>query len=36
MGLIILKHPYYKKFISENYRFMSFDYQKPNKINLKT
>ena len=29
------KHPYYKDFIDDNYRFMSFDYQKLNKTNLK-
>ena len=34
-GVNYLKHPYYKKFSDENYRFMSFDYQKPNKINLR-
>ena len=34
-GVNYLKHPYYKKFISENYMFMNFDYQKPSKINLR-
>ena len=29
------KHPYYKKFINENYKFMHFDFQKQNKINLR-
>lgn len=30
-----LKHPYSKKFIEENYKFISFDYKKVNKKNLK-
>ena len=30
-----LKHPYSKKFINENYKFISFDYKKVNKKNLK-
>ena len=30
-----LKHPFSKKFIKENYRFISFDYRKINKKNLK-
>ena len=34
-GVNYLKHPYYKKFITENYMFMHFDYQKLNKNNLK-
>ena len=34
-GVNYLKHPYYKKFITENYMFMHFDYQKLNKKNLK-
>tara|TARA_B100000787_G_scaffold52758_1_gene38126 strand:- start:6610 stop:7677 length:1068 start_codon:yes stop_codon:yes gene_type:complete len=34
-GVNYLKHPYSKKFIKENYRFLSFDYKKINKINLK-
>jgi sulfate adenylyltransferase len=34
-GINYLKHPYHKKFITENYRFMHFDFQKLNKINLK-
>jgi sulfate adenylyltransferase len=29
-----LIHPYYKKFVKENHRFLSFDYKKPNKKNL--
>lgn len=28
------KHPYYKKFIIDNYRFMSFDFEKKNPKNL--
>ena len=28
------KHPYYKKFINENFMFMHFDYQNEKKINL--
>jgi sulfate adenylyltransferase len=34
-GINYLKHPYYKKFINENFRFMHFDFQKENKKNLK-
>ena len=34
-GINYLKHPYSKKFIKENYRFLSFDYKKVNKTNLK-
>ena len=34
-GINYLKHPYYKKFINENYKFMHFDFQKQNKINLR-
>ena len=34
-GINYLKHPYTKKFIKENYRFMSFEYQKVNKSNLR-
>ena len=34
-GINYLKHPYTNKFINENYRFMSFKYQKVNKSNLK-
>jgi len=34
-GANYLKHPYYKRFINENYRFLSFDYQKIKKINLR-
>jgi len=34
-GINYLKHPYYKKFINENYRFMHFDFQKQSKINLR-
>ena len=30
-----LKHPYYNKFIKENYMFMHFNYRKINQINLK-
>ncbi len=30
-----LNHPFYKKFINENYKFMSFDCQKLDKKNLK-
>jgi len=30
-----LKHPYSKKFIKENYKFISFDYKKVNKKNLR-
>jgi len=33
-GINYLKHPYYKKFIDENYRFLSFDYKSPNHKNL--
>ena len=33
-GKNYLNHPYYKKFIIENYRFLSFDYKKINKTNL--
>lgn len=29
------KHPYYKKFINENYKFLSFKFRKPSKKNLK-
>jgi sulfate adenylyltransferase len=34
-GVNYLKHPYSKKFISENYRFISFDFKKVNQTNLK-
>ena len=34
-GVNYLKHPFSKKFISENFRFISFDYKKVNKMNLK-
>lgn len=34
-GINYLKHPYTEKFINENYRFISFDYKKVNKANLK-
>ena len=33
-GKEYLKHPYSKKFIKENYKFISFDYNKINKKNL--
>ena len=33
-GANYLKHPYFERFIHENYKFMYFDYQKINKINL--
>ena len=34
-GKNYLKHPYSKKFIRENYRFVSFDYRAISKINFK-
>ncbi len=34
-GINYLKHPYYKKFINENYKFLSFDFQKINRKSLK-
>ena len=34
-GKNYLKHPYYKNFIRDNFRFMSFDYQNLNKKNMK-
>ena len=34
-GINYLKHPYYKKFINENYKFLSFDFHKIDKKNLK-
>ncbi len=34
-GINYFNHPYSKKFIKENYRFLSFDYKKVNKRNLK-
>ena len=33
-GKNYLKHPFYKKFINENYRFLSFDLKKINKKNM--
>ena len=33
-GTNYLKHPYYKKFMNENYRFMNFDIRRENKNNL--
>ena len=33
-GINYLKHPYYKKFITENFKFMDFEFQKENKKNL--
>ena len=34
-GTNYLEHPYSKKFIKENYRFLSFEYKNLNKTNLK-
>jgi len=34
-GKNYLKHPYYKKFIQDNYKFMSFDIKNYNKKNMK-
>ncbi len=34
-GINFYKHPFAKKFIKENYKFISFDYKKINKNNLK-
>ena len=34
-GINYLKHPFYNKFIEENYMFMHFKYQKIDKTNLK-
>ena len=34
-GVNYLKHPYYNKFIKENYMFMHFNYHRINQINLK-
>ena len=34
-GTNYLRHPYYKKFINENFRFMNFDFRNENKKNLK-
>ena len=33
-GINYLKHPYYKRFIKENFKFMHFDYQSEKKKNL--
>jgi sulfate adenylyltransferase len=33
-GTNYLKHPYYKSFIKENFKFMNFEFQKENKKNL--
>ena len=33
-GSNYLKHPYYKRFIKENFKFMNFEFQKENKKNL--
>ena len=33
-GTNYLKHPYYKRFIKENFKFMNFEFQKENKKNL--
>ena len=34
-GTNYLKHPYYKKFMNENYRFLNFDIRRENKNNLR-
>ena len=34
-GNKFMKHPYYKKFINENYKFLSFKFKKPKHKNLK-